>query len=136
MEEGGPRPGAAAGAEVDVPKASPEARPQIPAKPQVPDEPQELASPPAGCPTPAPRKVSESTALTPPTPRPRSSLQPENAMEQGGSSGLVNGEQGPSRGWALAAESLVFKHVHWEHSRGHPGCLRVPRVGDAYFCDY
>ncbi|XP_015447102.1 MICAL-like protein 1 isoform X1 [Pteropus alecto] len=91
VEEGGPGPGAAAGAEVDVPKASPEARPQIPAKPQVPDKPPELASPPASCPTPAPRKVSESTALTPPTPRPRSSLQPENSMEQGGSSGLVNG---------------------------------------------
>lgn len=118
VEEGGPGPGAA---EVDAPKASPEARPQIPTKPQVPDKPQELASPPAGCPTPAPRKVSESTALTPPTPRPRSSLQPENSAEQGGGSGLVNGER------------LVFKHQ--EHSRGHPGCLRVPRVGGACFCD-
>lgn len=135
VEEGGPGPGAAAGAEVDVPKASPEARPQIPAKPQVPDKPLELASPPASCPTPAPRKVSESTALTPPTPRPRSSLQPENSMEQGGSSGLVNGEQGPSWGWALAVER-VFKHVHWEHSQGHPGCLCVPRVGGGCFCDY
>lgn len=118
MEEGGPGPGAA---EVDAPKASPEARPQIPTKPQVPDKPQELASPPAGCPTPAPRKVSESTALTPPTPRPRSSLQPENSAEQGGGSGLVNGER------------LVFKHR--ERSRGHPGCLRVLRVGGACFCD-
>lgn len=91
VEGGGRSPSAAAGAEVDAPQASPEVRPQIPTKPRVPGKPQELASPPAGRPTPAPRKASESTALTPPTPRPRSSLQPENLVEQGGSSGLVNG---------------------------------------------
>lgn len=78
-----------------------ESRPQIPTKPCVPDRPQELASPQAGRPMPAPRKALESTAqapLTPPTPRPRSSLQPEN-LEPGGS-GLVNGEQGPP-GWGV-----------------------------------
>lgn len=77
--EGG-SPSAAAGAE---------ARPQIPTKPCVPDRPQDLASPQAGRPMPAPRKALESTAQTPPTPRPRSSLQPEN-LEPGGGS-LVNG---------------------------------------------
>ncbi|XP_037016386.2 MICAL-like protein 1 isoform X3 [Artibeus jamaicensis] len=66
-----------------------EARPQMPTKPCVPDRPQDLASPQAGRPMPAPRKALESTAQTPPTPRPRSSLQPEN-LEPGGS-GLVNG---------------------------------------------
>ncbi|XP_019520112.1 PREDICTED: MICAL-like protein 1 [Hipposideros armiger] len=89
-EGGGPSPSAAAAAEMDTPKASPETRPQVPTKPRVPGKPQELASPPASRPTPTPRKASESTALTAPTPRPRSSLQPEN-LEQGGSSGLVNG---------------------------------------------
>ncbi|KAB0393827.1 hypothetical protein E2I00_000706 [Balaenoptera physalus] len=38
------------------------------------------------------RKASESTALTLPTPWPRSSLQQENLVEQGGGSGLVNVE--------------------------------------------
>lgn len=89
-EGGGPSPSAAAAAETDMPTASPETRPQVPTKPRVPGKPQELASPPASRPTPTPRKASESTALTAPTPRPRSSLQPEN-LEQGGSSGLVNG---------------------------------------------
>ncbi|XP_053439974.1 MICAL-like protein 1 [Nycticebus coucang] len=88
---GSPSPSVAAGAEEDGPKGSPEARPQIPTKPQVPGKPPELASPPAGRPTPAPRKAIESTAPTPPTPRPRSSLQQENLGEQAGSSGLVNG---------------------------------------------
>ncbi|XP_036720800.1 MICAL-like protein 1 isoform X1 [Balaenoptera musculus] len=92
VERGGPSPNAAAGAEVDVPKASPEGRPQIPSKPRVPGKPQELASPPGSRPTPAPRKASESTALMLPTPRPRSSLQQENLVEQGGGSGLVNGK--------------------------------------------
>ncbi|KAB0349681.1 hypothetical protein FD754_014538 [Muntiacus muntjak] len=92
VEGGSPSLKATAGAEADVPKASPEGRPQIPAKPRVPSRPQELASPPASRPTPAPRKASESTAPTPPTPRPRSSLQQENLVEQGGSSGLVNGK--------------------------------------------
>nr|XP_020752145.1 MICAL-like protein 1 isoform X1 [Odocoileus virginianus texanus] len=91
VEGGSPSPKATAGAEVDVPKASPEGRPQVPAKPRVPGRPQELASPPASRPTPAPRKASESTAPTPPTPRPRSSLQQEN-LEQGGGSVLVNGK--------------------------------------------
>ncbi|XP_032348103.1 LOW QUALITY PROTEIN: MICAL-like protein 1 [Camelus ferus] len=91
VEGGGPGPSVAAGAEVDLPKASPETRPQIPTKPRVPGKPQELANPPASRPTPAPRKASESTAPTPPTPRPRSSLQHENLVEQGGSGGLVNG---------------------------------------------
>ncbi|XP_008047357.1 MICAL-like protein 1 [Carlito syrichta] len=88
---GGPSSSAPVGAEADGPKASPEARPQIPTKPLVLGKPQELASPPAGRPTPAPRKASESTAPTPPTPRPRSSLQQENLVEQAGGSGLVNG---------------------------------------------
>lgn len=81
VEGGGLSPSEAAGAE---------ARPQTPTKPCVPDKPQDLASPQAGRPMPAPRKALESTALTPPTPRPRASLQPENLVEQGGS-GLVNG---------------------------------------------
>ncbi|XP_054325451.2 MICAL-like protein 1 isoform X1 [Pongo pygmaeus] len=88
---GGPSSSAPAGAEADGPKASPEARPQIPTKPRVPGKPQELASPPVGRPTPAPRKASESTAPAPPTPLPRSSLQQENLVEQAGSSSLVNG---------------------------------------------
>ncbi|PNJ49564.1 MICALL1 isoform 1 [Pongo abelii] len=88
---GGPSSSAPAGAEADGPKASREARPQIPTKPRVPGKPQELASPPVGRPTPAPRKASESTAPAPPTPRPRSSLQQENLVEQAGSSSLVNG---------------------------------------------
>ncbi|XP_026963410.1 MICAL-like protein 1 isoform X3 [Sagmatias obliquidens] len=92
VERGGPSPNAAAGPEVDVPKASSEGRPQIPTKPQVPGKPQEMASTPGSRPTPAPRKASESTALTLPTPRPRSSLQQENLVEQGGGSGLVNGK--------------------------------------------
>uniref|UniRef100_A0A7N5K8L7 MICAL like 1 n=1 Tax=Ailuropoda melanoleuca TaxID=9646 RepID=A0A7N5K8L7_AILME len=91
VDGGGVGASAPAGAEVDVPKASPEARPQIPTKPWLPSKPQELGSSPAGHPTPAPRKAPESPALTPPTPRPRSSLQHENSAEQGGSSGLVNG---------------------------------------------
>ncbi|XP_054531569.1 MICAL-like protein 1 isoform X6 [Pan troglodytes] len=88
---GGPSSSAPAGAEADGPKASPEARPQIPTKPRVPGKLQELASPPAGRPTPAPRKASENTTPAPPTPRPRSSLQQENLVEQAGSSSLVNG---------------------------------------------
>ncbi|XP_008589242.1 PREDICTED: MICAL-like protein 1 [Galeopterus variegatus] len=91
VQGGSPSPCAAAGAETDGLKASPEARPQIPSKPRLPGKPQELASPLASRPTPAPRKVPESTALPHPTPRPRSSLQQENLVEQGGSSGLVNG---------------------------------------------
>lgn len=86
-EDGGPWP------EADAPKASPETRPRVPAKPRIPDKPQELASPPAGRPTPAPRKTSEGSAPappTPPTPRPRSSLQQESSVEPAGG-GLVNG---------------------------------------------
>ncbi|XP_066214466.1 MICAL-like protein 1 [Saccopteryx leptura] len=82
VEGGGLSPSAAARAE---------ARPQIPTKPEVLDKSQDLASSQAGRPMPAPRKALESTALTPPTPRPRSSLQPENLVEQGSSSNLVNG---------------------------------------------
>lgn len=93
VEGGSPSPSVTTGPEVDIPKASPEARPQVPTKPQVPGKLQELGSSPAGRPTPAPRKASENTALTPPTPRPRSSLQHENSGEHGGSSSLVNGEQ-------------------------------------------
>ncbi|EPY88366.1 MICAL-like protein [Camelus ferus] len=50
VEGGGPGPSVAAGAEVDLPKASPETRPQIPTKPRVPGKPQELANPPASRP--------------------------------------------------------------------------------------
>ncbi|XP_049740362.1 MICAL-like protein 1 isoform X1 [Elephas maximus indicus] len=91
VEGGCSGPRVAAVADADEPKAGPEARAHIPTKPRVPSKPQELASPPPSRPTPAPRKASESTALTPPTPRPRSSLQHENMVEQGGSGGLVNG---------------------------------------------
>lgn len=94
VDGGGPGPAAPVVAEVDVPKAGPEARPQIPTKPRVPSKPQELGSSPAGRPTPAPRRASENTAPTPPTPRPRSSLQHETPGEPGGGSGLVNGERG------------------------------------------
>lgn len=111
MEGGSPSPKATAGAEADVPKASPEGRPQVPAKPRVPGRPQELASPPASRPTPAPRKASESTAPTPPTPRPRSSLQQENLVEQGGGSSLVNGERGSRWGWGLPGVCLAFKRT-------------------------
>ncbi|XP_035128266.1 MICAL-like protein 1 isoform X1 [Callithrix jacchus] len=88
---GSPSSSAPAGAEADGPKTSPDSRPQIPTKPRVSGKPQELASPPAGRPTPAPRKASESTAPAPPTPRPRSSLQQENPVEQASSSSLMNG---------------------------------------------
>ncbi|XP_037701623.1 MICAL-like protein 1 [Choloepus didactylus] len=91
VEGSTPSPGVAAGAEADGPKAGSEARPQIPTKPRVPSKPQELTSPPPGRPTPAPRRVSEGSAPTPPMPRPRSSLQQESPAEQGGSGGLVNG---------------------------------------------
>ncbi|XP_077024900.1 MICAL-like protein 1 isoform X2 [Tamandua tetradactyla] len=91
VEAGSPSPVTAAGIEAAGPKASPEARPQITTKPRVPSKPQELASPPPGRPTPAPRKVSEGSAPTAPTPRPRSSLQQEGLTEPGGSGGLVNG---------------------------------------------
>ncbi|XP_054438338.1 MICAL-like protein 1 [Pteronotus mesoamericanus] len=82
VEGGSPSPSVTAGAE---------ARPQVPTKPCVPDRPQDLASPQASRPMPAPRKALESTAQTPPTPRPRSSLQPEN-LEQGAGGSLVNGK--------------------------------------------
>jgi hypothetical protein len=82
---------AAAGVDGDELKTSPETRPQIPIKPRIPSKPQELPSPPTSRPTPAPRKASESTASTPPMPRPRSSLQQDSLAEQGGGSSLVNG---------------------------------------------
>nr|XP_005003898.1 MICAL-like protein 1 isoform X2 [Cavia porcellus] len=85
-EEGGPSSSVAAGR-----KAVPEARPHVPTKPPLPGKPQELSSPVSGRPTPAPRKASDSMAPTPPTPRPRSSLQQDSTAEQGGSGGLVNG---------------------------------------------
>ncbi|XP_036615654.1 MICAL-like protein 1 [Trichosurus vulpecula] len=78
-------------------KPSSESLPQ--SKPPLPSKPQELASPPAGRPTPAPRKASEtsaSSASPQPVPRPRSSVQGESPGEQGGY--LVNGrvhESGP-----------------------------------------
>lgn len=133
VERGGPSPNAAAGPEVDVPKASSEGRPQIPTKPQVPGKPQEMASTPGSRPTPAPRKASESTALTLPTPRPRSSLQQENLVEQGGGSGLVNGEQGPDRGWALPEGCLASKRTRaWEYSWGRAvlACVCCGCAGD------
>lgn len=105
VEGGSLGPSVAAGAE---------ARPQIPTKPCVPDKPQDLASPQAGRPMPAPRKAFESPTLTPPTPRPRSSLQPENLVEQGGSS-LVNGEQAPAgTGRLLGSGWCLNGHMHWE----------------------
>lgn len=126
VEGGSPSPKATAGAKVDVPKASPEGRPQVPTKPRVPGRPQELASPPASRPTPAPRKASESTAPTPPTPRPRSSLQQENLVEQGGGSGLVNGEQGSCWGWALPGVWLLFKRTcTGGYPWGHAVCAYV-----------
>ncbi|OBS69424.1 hypothetical protein A6R68_02042 [Neotoma lepida] len=90
-EESDLSPSVAAVAEADGLQASSEVQPQTLNKPPLPSKPQELASPPAGRPTPAPRKASESSALTPPTPRPRSSLQQDGLVEQGVSSGLVNG---------------------------------------------
>uniref|UniRef100_A0A8C5NVY6 Microtubule associated monooxygenase, calponin and LIM domain containing -like 1 n=1 Tax=Jaculus jaculus TaxID=51337 RepID=A0A8C5NVY6_JACJA len=90
-EGGDPSPSVASGAEAERSQAGPEARPQIPSKPVVPGKPQELAGPAGGRPTPAPRKASESSAVTPPTPRPRSSLQQDGSLEQGTGSGLVNG---------------------------------------------
>lgn len=129
VEAVGPSPNAAAGAaeaEADMPKASPEARPQIPTKPRVPGKPQELASPPASRPTPAPRRASESTAPTPPTPRPRSSLQHENLAEPGGSSVLVNGEQRSSWGQTLPGTRLAFKCTHaWGCASGRTVCACV-----------
>ncbi|XP_039102043.1 MICAL-like protein 1 isoform X1 [Hyaena hyaena] len=91
VDGGGPSADAPTGAESDMPKGGPDPRPQIPSKPRVPSKPQEPGSSPAGRPTPAPRKTSENTAPTPPTPRPRSSLQQEAPGEQGGGGGLVNG---------------------------------------------
>ncbi|XP_025138665.3 MICAL-like protein 1 isoform X5 [Bubalus bubalis] len=123
VEGGSPSPKATAGAEADVTKASPEGRPQVPTKPRVPGRPQELASPPASRPTPAPRKASESTALTPPTPRPRSSLQQENLVEQGGGSGLVNGLQPPGK---------TRRGSHWcrqSQRRSQPPCPRAAALG-------
>lgn len=91
-EESDLSPSVAPVAEADGFQASSEVQPQTLNKPLLPSKPQELASPPVGRPTPAPRKASESPALTPPTPRPRSSLQQDGLVEQGISSGLVNGE--------------------------------------------
>ncbi|XP_004634661.1 MICAL-like protein 1 [Octodon degus] len=85
-EGGSPSPSVAAGH-----KAISEARPHVPTKPPLPGKPQELSSPISGRPTPAPRKASDGMALTPPTPRPRCSLQQDSTAEQGGSGGLVNG---------------------------------------------
>ncbi|XP_038197513.1 MICAL-like protein 1 isoform X2 [Arvicola amphibius] len=90
-EESDLSPSVATVAEADGFQASSEVQPQTLNKPLLPSKPQELASPPIGRPTPAPRKASESSALTPPTPRPRSSLQQDGSVEQGVSSGLVNG---------------------------------------------
>ncbi|XP_036064032.1 MICAL-like protein 1 [Onychomys torridus] len=90
-EESDLSPSVPAVAEADGLQASSEVQPQTLHKPPLPSKPQELASPPVGRPTPAPRKASESSALTPPTPRPRSSLQQDGLVEQGVSSGLVNG---------------------------------------------
>lgn len=75
-----------------VAEASSEVQLHTLTKPPLPSKPQELASPPVGRPTPAPRKAAESLALTPPTPRPRSSLQQDGTVEQNINSGLVNGE--------------------------------------------
>lgn len=95
-EDSDPSPSVAGVAEADGLQASSEVQPQILNKPPLPSKPQEVASPPVGRPTPAPRKASENSALTPPTPRPRSSLQQDGLVDQGVSSGLVNGRlQGP-----------------------------------------
>lgn len=91
-EESDLSPSVAAVSKADGFQASSEVQPQTLNKPLLHSKPQELASPPVGRPTPAPRKASESSALTPPTPRPRSSLQQDGLVEQGISSGLVNGE--------------------------------------------
>ncbi|CAH6791158.1 Micall1 [Phodopus roborovskii] len=90
-EESDPSPSVAVVAEADGLQASSEVQPQTLNKPPLPSKPQELASPPVGRPTPAPRKASEISALMPPTPRPRSSLQQDGLVEQGISSGLMNG---------------------------------------------
>lgn len=90
-EDNDPSLSVAAVAEADRLQASSEVQFHTPTKPPLPSKPQELASPPGGRPTPAPRKASESSALTPPTPRPRSSLQQDGTVEQSVSSGLVNG---------------------------------------------
>ncbi|KAK7804260.1 hypothetical protein U0070_019384 [Myodes glareolus] len=89
-EESNLSPSVAAVSKADGFQASSEVQPQTLNK-LLPSKPQGLASPPVGRPTPAPRKASESSALTPPTPRPRSSLQQDGLVEQGISSGLVNG---------------------------------------------
>lgn len=91
-EDSDPSLSVAAVAEADGLQASSEVQPHTLSKPPLPSKPQELASPPVGRPTPAPRKASENSALTPPTPRPRSSLQQDGMVEQSVSSGLVNGE--------------------------------------------
>lgn len=91
-EDNDPSLSVAAVAEADRLQASSEVQFHTPTKPPLPSKPQELASPPGGRLTPAPRKASESSALTPPTPRPRSSLQQDGTVEQSVSSGLVNGE--------------------------------------------
>ncbi|KAM5288402.1 MICAL-like protein 1 isoform 2-T2 [Ctenodactylus gundi] len=90
-DRGAPSASVAARPTAEGLKASSEVRPHVPTKPRVPDRPQELGSPPPSRPTPAPRKASEGTASTPPTPRPRSSLQQDSLVEQGGSGGLMNG---------------------------------------------
>lgn len=124
VDGGGPGRTAPAGAEAEGSQASPEARPQITTKPRLPNKPQELGGSPAGRPTPAPRRAPESPAPTPPTPRPRSSLQHENLAEQGGSSGLVNGEQGPSAaGHWLGCVWCLHVHVHCEYPGVHVLCL-------------
>lgn len=91
-EDSDPSLSVAAVAEAVGLQASSEVQLHTLTKPPLPSKPQELASPPVGRPTPAPRKASESLALTPPTPRPRSSLQQDGTVEQNVSSGLVNGE--------------------------------------------
>ncbi|MEJ1271524.1 eukaryotic translation initiation factor 3 subunit L [Cricetulus griseus] len=89
-EESDPSPSVAEVAKADGLQPSSEVQPQTLNKPPLPSKPQEVASPPVGRPTPAPRKASENSALTPPTPRPRSSLQQDGLVEQGVSTGLVN----------------------------------------------
>ncbi|XP_072512152.1 MICAL-like protein 1 isoform X2 [Notamacropus eugenii] len=100
----------------EEPKPSSKPLPQTVSKPPLPSKPQELASPPAIRPTPAPRKVSEtsaSSASPQPVPRPRSSVQGESPGEQGGC--LVNGrvhETSPPvptpRGTPKASERAVI----------------------------